>query len=132
MCKLTYNVQKNQDIADVTDLNYRTWLLAKVRIHLEGIREDRTKVEFKLWTFYPTGPDKEGSAQCLYGIGGKGGYLRNTASANKTIKKEYHPHKLKKRNGIIKEWMRREKIDHVVVEVLVVDCKNFPHRNDTV
>ena len=59
MCKLTYNVSRNEDIADVTDANYRNWLLGKVKIHLEGIQDDGTTVEFDLWQFRTTGNDKK-------------------------------------------------------------------------
>ena len=132
MCKLTYKVRSYEDIADVTDANHRNWLLGEVKIHLVGIREDRPEVEFKLWRFYTTGADKKGGAQCLYDQGGKKGYFRNTASKNKTIVKEYHSQNLQYRNEIIKEWMRRENIDHVVVEVHKHDCKKVTHRTENI
>jgi hypothetical protein len=129
MCILKYKVRRNEDIADVTEQNRRNWLLGEVKIHLVGIREDKKVVEFKLWRFYTTGK-KEG-AQCLYDQGVKEGYFRNTASKNDTIKKEYHPQNLTKRNEIIKEWMRRKEIDHVVVEVFKVACQHLPCRDET-
>ena len=101
MCELTYRVQQNEDIADVTDANYRNWLLGKVRIHLEGIQDDGESVEFDLWQFRTTGDDIDHNAQNLYGIDGVGGYFRNEASANTRITDEYHPQKLKKRNDNI-------------------------------
>lgn len=131
MCKLTYKVEQIEDIADVTEKNRRNWLLGEVKIHLVGIREDRTEVEFKLWKFYTTGGKKKGGAQCLYDQGVKKGYFRNTASKNETILKEYYSENLKYRNEIIKEWMRREKIDHVEVEVFKLDCKQVPCRDYT-
>lgn len=129
MCNLTYKVLRNEDIADVTDANYRNWLLGKVKIHLEGIQDDGTTVEFDLWQFRTTGDDKKPEKQCIYRTIYGDGFFRNEASANTRITDEYHPQKLKKRNEIITEWMRRKNINHIVVEVNKVQCVRNPHNN---
>ena len=132
MCKLTYKVQRNEDIAFVTNANYRNWLLGEVKIHLKGIQDDGTTVEFDLWQFRTTGDDIDHNAQCLYFINGVKDYFRNEASSNKKIKKEYHTSNLKMRNEIITEWMRRKEINHMVVEVNKVGCKRNPHNIKTI
>ncbi len=132
MCKLTYKVQQNEDIADVTDANYRNWLLGRVKINITGIKIDGTIVAFDLWRFYATGNDAVPNAQCLYGINDGVGYFRNLASENDTIRQEYHPHNLTHRNEIITEWMIRENINHVVVKVIKDPCIRINHNAENI